>query len=243
MSSNGSSLRTDSGKPRKTSSRLSMAKPLLVFALLVCSALAVALFLAHRSQGDEPSPKQVNSIVGSKPAPTTKGWSRGNPAAKTALVEFADFQCGSCARASVVVGDLVKKHADELLVVFKHFPLEVVHRNALVASQAAESAGRQFKFWEMSELLFKHQIEWANVPDAQTFFMNYAAELQLDLDKFQRDLWDGELRDKIYRDVLEGQMVQVNQTPTFFLNGVRMPATKSEAEFEQLITDAIRKAK
>ena len=38
-------------------------------------------------------------------------------------------------------------------------------------------------------------------------------------------------------------MVQVNQTPTFFLNGVRMSTTKSEAEFEQLITDAIRKAK
>lgn len=243
MSSNGSSLRTDSAKAGKTSSRLSMAKPFLVSSLLVCFALAVALFLAHRSRGDEPSPKPVNSILGPKPAPTTKGWSRGNPAAKTVLIEFADFQCGSCARASVVVGDLVKKHADELLVVFKHFPLEVVHRNALIASQAAEAAGKQFKFWEMYELLFKHQVEWANVPDAQTFFMNYAAELQLDLDKFQRDLWAGEIRDKIYRDVLEGQVAQVNQTPTFFLNGARMSTTKNEAEFEQLITDAIRKAK
>ena len=243
MSTSGSFLRTNSAKAGKSSGRLSLAKPFLVVTVLVCSALAVALFLAHRSQGDEPSPKPANSIIGTKSAPTTKGWSRGNPAAKTVLIEFADFQCGSCGRASVVVGELIKKHAEELLLVFKHFPLEVVHRNALIASQAAEAAGKQYKFWEMYELLFKHQVDWANVPDAQTFFLNYAAELQIDLDKFQRDLWDSELRDKIYKDVLEGQMVQVTQTPTFFLNGVRMPSTKSEAEFEQLITDAIRNAK
>jgi len=243
MSSNGNPLRTDSARAGKSSGRLSMARPFLVSTLLVCCALAIALFLAHQSQGDEPTPKPVNPIINSKSTPTTKGWSRGNPAAKTVLVEFADFQCGSCGRASIVVGDLLKKHADELLVVFKHFPLEMVHRNALIASQAAEAAGKQLKFWEMYELLFKHQVEWANVPDAQTFFLNYAAELQLDLDRFQRDLWDSGIRDKIYRDVLEGQMVQVNQTPTFFLNGVRMSTTKSEAEFEQLITDTIRKAK
>ena len=243
MSTSGSPLRTNSARAGKSSGRLSLAKPFLVGTILICCALSVAFFLARRSQGDEPSPKPADSIIGTKSAPTAKGWSRGNPAAKTVLIEFADFQCGSCGRASVVVGELIKKHGEELLVVFKHFPLEVVHRNALIASQAAEAAGRQYKFWEMYELLFKHQAEWANVPDAQTFFLNYAAELQMDLEKFQRDLWDSELRDKIYKDVLEGQVAQVTQTPTFFLNGARMPTTKSEAEFEQLITDAIRKAK
>ena len=243
MSTSGNSLRTGSVKTGKKSSRLSLVKPFLTVAILVGAALAVALFLAHRSQGDEPPRKPIVSVGGSTAAPTTKGWTRGNPAAKTVLIEFADFQCGSCARASVVVGDLLKKHADELLVVFKQFPLETIHRNALIASQAAEAAGKQYKFWEMYELLFKHQVDWANVPDAQTFFLNYAAELQLDLEKFQRDLWDSQIRDKIYKDVLEGQMVQVTQTPTFFLNGTRIPTTKSEAEFEQLITDAIRKAK
>jgi len=243
MSTSGSSIRTNNARAGKSTGKLSVVKPFLVVAILVCSALSVALFLAHRSQGDEPAAKPVDSIVGTKSTPTAKGWTRGNPAAKTVLIEFADFQCGSCGRASVVVGELIKKHGEELLLVFKHFPLEVVHRNALIASQAAEAAGRQYKFWEMYELLFKHQVDWANVPDAQTFFLNYAAELQMDLEKFQRDLWDSELRDKIYKDVLEGQVAQVTQTPTFFLNGVRMPTTKSEAEFEQLITDAIRKAK
>lgn len=243
MSASGNSVRSDSLKPRKSSGGLSLVKPLIAVVILVSTALAVALFLAHRSQGDEPSPKPAAAPGLSPATPTAKGWTRGNPAAKTVLIEFADFQCGSCARASVVVGDLLKKHPDDLTLFFKHFPLESIHRNALLASQAAEAAGKQYKFWEMYELLFKHQAEWAGVPDAQTFFLNYAAELQLDLDKFQKDLWDSDIRDKIYKDVLEGQLVQVTQTPTFFLNEVRIPTTKSEAEFQQLIVDAIRKAK
>jgi protein-disulfide isomerase len=220
-----------------------LVKPLLIVTFLVGGALAVALVLVHRSQGDEPSPKLASSTTIPQSAPTAKGWIRGNPTAKTVLVEFADFQCGSCGYASKTLDNLLKKHENDLLIVFKNFPLEGLHRNGLVASQAAEAAGKQGKFWEMYELLFKHQVEWANVPDAQTFLMNYAAELQLDLARFQTDLWDNEIRDKIYRDVLEGQVLQVSQTPTFFLNGTRMPTTKSEAEFQQVIEDAIKKAK
>ena len=220
-----------------------LIKPLLVVTILVVGAVAVALVLAHRSQGDEPPSKISNSATTPRPSPTVKGWSRGNPTAKTVLVEFADFQCGSCGYASKTLDDLLKKNGNDLLIVFKHFPLEGFHRNALIASQATEAAGKQNKFWEMYELLFKHQVEWANVPDAQTFLMNYAAELQLDLARFQTDLWDNEIRERIYRDVLEGQMLQISQTPTFFLNGTRMPTTKSEAEFEQVIGDAIKKAK
>jgi protein-disulfide isomerase len=220
-----------------------LVKPLLVATILVGCAVAVALVLAHRSQGDETSTKLATSAANPQPAPTVKGWIRGNPTAKTVLVEFADFQCGSCGYASKTLDNLLKKHENDLLIVFKHFPLEGFHRNALIASQAAEAAGKQGKFWEMYELLFKHQVEWANVPDTQTFLMNYAAEVQLDLARFQTDLWDNEIRDRIYRDVLEGQLLQVSQTPTFFLNGTRMPTTKSEAEFEQAIADAIKKAK
>ncbi len=243
MNTGSNSNRNGARKARRTSLSRSLVKPLAVSIMWVSVALGTALFLVHYSQGDDSSPKPTTAADTTKPSPTAKGWVRGNPAAKTVLVEFADFQCGSCGLASKTVGNLLKKHENDLLVVFKHFPLEVVHRNALIASQAAEAAGRQFKFWEMSELLFKHQVEWMNVPDAQTFFLNYAAELQLDLVRFQRDLWDSELRDKIYRDVLEGQLLQVNQTPTFFLNGTRIPTTKNESEFEQVIVEAIKKAK
>ena len=108
---------------------------------------------------------------------------------------------------------------------------------------AAEAAGRQFRFWEMHDLLFLHQRDWGDVPDPQTFFLKYAEELHLDLERFKQDLWNGEIRDKIYRDVLEGQFASVRSVPTFYLNGSLMPRTQSETQFEEVIADAIKKAK
>jgi predicted DsbA family dithiol-disulfide isomerase len=73
--------------------------------------------------------------------------------------------------------------------------------------------------------------------------LRYASELQLDLERFRRDLWDSEIRDKIYRDLLEGQLASVTSVPTFFLNGSRMPQSKSEDQFEEMIVNAIKTAK
>ena len=116
-----------------------------------------------------------------------------------------------------------------------------MHRNSMIAAQAAEAAGKQFKYWEMHEQLFVHQREWAEVPDPLTFFLTYAHQLGLDLERFKQDLWDGTIREKIYRDVLEGQLASVRSVPTFFLNGSLMPRPQSETQFEEIIADAIRK--
>jgi protein-disulfide isomerase len=180
------------------------------------------------------------SILGSKPVITIEGWAKGNLAAKTVLVEFGDFQCPSCAMARLRVESALKKFEKDLKVVFKQYPMESIHRISMLAAQAAEAAGRQLKFWEMYEMLFARQNEWANVPDALTFFLRYAAELHMDVERFRRDVLDGEVRNKIFRDMLEGQVAQVRSVPAFFLNGTLMTNVKSDAEFEELIAQAIR---
>jgi protein-disulfide isomerase len=220
-----------------------MIKAAIAVVLLVAIAVAAALFLVRRNVGNNTNSSLASPGVDFKPVVTPKGWTKGNMAAKTVLVEFGDFQCGACAAARETVAAVLKNHERDLRVVFKNFPMESVHRNSLIAAQAAEAAGRQFKFWEMHDLLFNRQREWANVPDAQTFFLTYASELQLDLERFRRDLWDNEIRDKIYRDLLEGQLASVTSVPTFFLNGSRMPQSKSEEQFEKMIVGAIKTAK
>ena len=118
--------------------------------------------------------------------------------------------------------------------------MQRAHGNAMIAAQAAEAAGRQYKFWEMHDLLLQRQSEWAKVPDAQTFLLRYAAELQLNLALFRRDLWNPEVREKINRDILEAQLAQVRSVPAFFLNGKPIPNSRDEVEFEQRIVDGIR---
>jgi len=220
----------------------SLAKPLSALAVLVVVALIAALFLSKRSSPETPAAASQNVASLQKPVITPEGWSKGNLSAKTVLVEFGDFQCPSCAAARTKVDTALKKFQKDLKVVFKEFPMPNIHRNAMVAAQAAEAAGKQLKFWEMYELLFSRQNEWVNVPDPQTFFLKYATELQLDVERFRQDILDGDIRNKIFRDMLEGQVAQVRSVPSFFLNGQMMQSVKSDAEFEELIAQAIRTA-
>ena len=118
--------------------------------------------------------------------------------------------------------------------------MQRIHRNAMIAAQAAEAAGQQFKFWEMHDLLFERQNRWAQVPDAHTIFLKYASELGLDLARFKRDIWDSKIKEKIYRDVMEGQIAQVQSVPAFFLNGKPLRNARDDAEFENLILEGIQ---
>jgi protein-disulfide isomerase len=221
----------------------SVLKPIVALCLLIVLAGTTAFFLAKRGNSENASgAASASGTLNSGPVITPGGWTKGNPASKTVLVEFGDFQCPSCAAARLKVDNVLKKFGKDLKVVFKQYPMESIHRNAMPAAQASEAAGRQLKFWEMYELLFARQSEWANVPDARTFFLRYAAELQLDVDRFRRDLLDGDLREKIFRDMLEGQVAQVRSVPTFFLNGKALQNLKTDAEFEAVIAQAIRTA-
>jgi protein-disulfide isomerase len=237
MSKNASEKRGAKAEPK------SLAKALVAILILIAAAVGVAAFMVRRANETAGSPGQSAPLPGRdfKPVVTPKGWTQGNTAAKTILVEFGDYQCPTCAVMRQVVANLMKSHGNELMLVFKHFPMESIHRNSMVAAQAAEAAGRQFKFWEMHELLFVHQREWSEVPDPQTFFLTYAVQLNLDPERFKQDLWDGAIREKIYRDVLEGQLAAVRSVPAFFLNGSLMPRSQGEAQFDEIVTDAIRK--
>ncbi|MSO22337.1 MAG: hypothetical protein EXQ58_03590 [Acidobacteria bacterium] len=233
---------TGKAKRSEPASR-SLAKPLTALAVLVVVAVAVAMFLVKRSSPESATAAASSNVaLPERPVITSAGWSKGNLSARTVLVEFGDFQCPSCAGARVKVDTALKKFEKDLKVVFKQYPMLNIHRNAMMAAQASEAAGKQLKFWEMYELLFARQNEWVNVPDALTFFLKYATELQLDVEKFRQDMLEDNIRNKIFRDLLEGQVAQVRSVPTFFLNGRMMEGVKSDAEFEELIAQAIRTA-
>ena len=150
-------------------------------------------------------------------------WTRGNSAAQISLVEYSDFQCPSCARYHKFTEKLIEEMGDKFKYTFRHYPLKR-HANAELAAISAEAAGRQGKFWEMQDRLFKRQKEWADL-EPQTvrdLFVQYAALLNLELKKFKRDLNSKSILEKIRNDSQSGKRSGVKGTPTFFLNGQKI---------------------
>jgi protein-disulfide isomerase len=100
--------------------------------------------------------------------------------------------------------------------VFRHLPLRDVHPHAQLAAEAAEAAGAQGRFWEMHDLLFDHQ-EALRARD----LIRYAEELELDVERFERELRSHEHAGRVARDVESAELSGVSGTPTFFINGQR----------------------
>jgi protein-disulfide isomerase len=98
---------------------------------------------------------------------------------------------------------------------FRHFPLTEIHPHALAASRAAEAAAAQGRFWEMHDLLF-HRQKALEDDDLR----GYAAELGLDLERFDTDRRGDAVLVRIRRDVRSGlDSGDVLGTPTLFISG------------------------
>ncbi len=141
-----------------------------------------------------------------------------SPKAKFSIVEFGDFQCPSCKEAHPVMKEIMKTYGDKVNFVFRNFPLPQ-HKNAQIASEAAEAAGAQNKYWEMYDKLYENQDKWSESTDPLEIFAGYAKDLNLNVDKFKEDVKNEKFKEKINKDQTDGNTLQVNSTPTFFING------------------------
>jgi len=140
----------------------------------------------------------------------------GPPAARLVMVEYGDYQCPHCRRAHPIVRQIIARFGDQLTFGFRHFPLSKIHPQARLAAQAAEAAGARGKFWEMHESLFRHQDQLELEHLAQ-----YAAELQLDVQRFRDELTAGAYSQRVRDDIAGGIRSGVNGTPTFFIQNKR----------------------
>jgi protein-disulfide isomerase len=144
---------------------------------------------------------------------------RGNPSAPVTLVEYGDYECPFCGLAHDVALEVLRRTSDRVRFVFRNFPNAEVHPHALQAAQTAEAAGAQGKFWPMHDLLFANQDALA--PDD---LLRYADELDLDIQRFTRELETGVHLEKVRADFRSGVRSGVNGTPTFFIDELRFDA-------------------
>jgi Na+/H+ antiporter NhaA len=141
---------------------------------------------------------------------------RGRADAPLTLVEYGDFECPFCAKTTGVARELAERFGDELRYVFRHLPLPDVHPHAELASRAAVAADAQGRFWDMHDLLFRHQEELEYEDLA-----GYAADLGLDVEEFLRALDADATAARVRADVASAEASGARGTPTFFVGDRR----------------------
>ncbi|GAB3172770.1 Na+/H+ antiporter NhaA [Streptomyces incanus] len=140
----------------------------------------------------------------------------GPPDAPLTLVEYGDFECPFCARATGVTAELRQRFGDRFRYVFRHLPLPDVHPHAELAARAAVAAGYQDRFWDMHKMLYEHQDE-LEYEDT----IGYAADLGLDVEKFLRDLEDEKTAARVRADAASAEASGARGAPTFFIGNRR----------------------
>ncbi len=114
-------------------------------------------------------------------------------------------------------------------IVFKHQPLSI-HPKAPAAHAAAEAAFRQGKFWEMHDKIFQYQQQMSPAK-----YVQYARELGLDIERFNKDLASAEVKKRIDQDAREAARLGSTGTPAFYVNGRYVRGAKPFETFKQII--------
>jgi Na+/H+ antiporter NhaA len=185
-------------------------------AVLAASVLAFLLGWAILSIGDRLSPPQAVGLKLARPVDPVRDHVRGSMDAPYEIVEYGDFECPFCSRATGSV-DAVREHfGDQIRWVWRHLPLDHVHPHAQEAAQAAEAAALQQEFFPMAGKLFAHQDHLE-----RDDLFRYAEMLGLDPDRFADDFASAKVLRHIQDDRLDAEIMDLNSTPTFFVNGYR----------------------
>ena len=216
--------------------------PFIIIALVLVGAVVLASMLWRRGSagGDSNSTfattaNQPAPLVTSSPAatsapvamPTKPNFKVSSP---VVLEEYGDYQCPPCGLLYPELKKIEAEYGNQVQIVFHHFPLSKIHKNALPAAHAAEAARNQKKFWEMHDRLYRNQSAWAETADPRPIFISYARELGLNVEQFRSDMESNQVDQRISADMQRGASMGVTGTPTVFLDThlLRYEATNPE---------------
>ncbi len=161
---------------------------------------------------------------------------KGPATAKITLVEFSDFQCPYCSKAAVALDELLSRYPKDVRLVYKQYPIAMIHNQASLAARASLAANNQGKFWLMHDRMFANgnKLSRENI-------LAWAKEFNLDMAKFTKDLDAKETQTAVDRDVKEADDIGVLGTPTVFVNGQRYNGELTVADFGKVIESELKK--
>ena len=165
------------------------------------------------------------------------------PGAGTATL-YTDYQCPYCAKAEPKFEEAAKKLDGIMNVTVRHMPLNM-HVNAVPAALAVEAAEAQGKHLEMANKLFNTQNDWKNIKERdklRTLFNDYAKELGLNVEEFDKVLLASDTVKPVQRDYEHAVKIGVKGTPTFVVNDKVVEGLDSSSSVDDLVSTFKREA-
>lgn len=201
-------------------------RPFLIIAIVLLVSLIGGILLLKSGGGGG------DSFAPGAPTPSVSPEKAGKPQAENivTLEEFGDYQCPPCGELHPTLKKLKSELGPNLNIIFRNLPLTALHKNAMLAAQAAEAARVQNRFWEMHDLLYENQKLWSDDANPKATFLKFARDLGLDAARFERDAASEEVKMRIETDQAAAASLGIDGTPTILINGrrLRVEATTPE---------------
>lgn len=204
---------------------------IIVAVFLIATGAGVELY-QNREQPPAPTGKLAFGKTGAEPPHI-----RGSIKAPVALEEFGDFECLPCSLLYPILKKAEADYGERLSVTFREYPLSK-HSHALEAARAAEAAGLQGRFWEMHDSLYEERLVWLKATDTRSALISCAAKLGLDIERFKKDMESDQVSERIAADQERVRSLELDRTPSVFINGDRVTARPITTEALHAAIDA-----
>jgi protein-disulfide isomerase len=193
---------------------------LLSVVLALCAIIVTGILIRREFFPD------TRSVQGTNVPFTVSDWERfssagnriGAASAPVTVVEFSDFQCPFCRILALRLDTLRAEFPDDIAVVYRHFPLEVIHPHAAAAARASECAATQGRFWAMHDALYAGQ----NMIGSRSWARFAQVAGVGDSVAFHACMENNAAAEALARDMAAGKALQVQSTPTLLINEFRL---------------------
>jgi protein-disulfide isomerase len=194
-------------------------------ATLAIVAMAMPSFTLQALAQDE----KVDVAALMEPGPLPEK-ALGDPNAKIVMIEYLSMTCGHCAKFHETTYPVLKeKYVDtgKVYLILREYPLDPLAAAAFMLARNAPGD----KYFEVVDLLFKRQKDWAYASDPVSALRDLAKQFGYSPQTFEQTLTDQKLLDNINAIRARGESTfGVNSTPTFFINGERVRGAMTPEE-------------
>jgi protein-disulfide isomerase len=172
--------------------------------------------------------------------------SKGAPGAPVTVYEMADFQCPACRSFALTIFPALDREfvaTGKVRWVFINFPLTQIHPHATLAAEVAMCAARQGRFWELHDLLYAHQPEWAPLADAAPALLALGVQAGADRAKLRACVATRATRTDVEEDARLSARAGARATPTFYIEGGLLEGAPRAPDPFRALLDSVYRAR